>query len=93
MILPWKKIGIEPTWITETDKGAHIAFALTNMVQYDWHKTINLLKHIKVAVSKELAADERGSHRLKGYWRNPLVHNFYSSLKTIQPGRFLPHIE
>jgi uncharacterized protein YeeX (DUF496 family) len=76
------KIGIEPTWITETDKGVHIAYALTNMVQYDWHKTVNLLKHIKVAVSKELAADERGSHRLKGYWRNPLAHNFYSSLKT-----------
>ncbi len=76
------KIGLEPTWISETDKGVHIAYALSKAIKYDWKKPVNLAKHIKVSISKELSADENGSHRLRGFWRNTLMHNYYASLKT-----------
>jgi len=88
--LSLEKIGFEPTWISETTKGVHIAYALTNMVKFDWKKTINLARHIKASVTKELSADEKGSHRLSGFWRNPLVHNYYASLKTYSLEDFYP---
>jgi len=69
----------EPTWICETDKGIHIAFALENMVRYDWTKTINSARFVKRELTKIFKADTLGSHRLKGIWRNPTTHNFYFS--------------
>jgi len=88
--LSLEKIGLEPTWISETTKGVHIAYALTNMVRFDWKPTINLARHIKASVTKELSADDKGSHRLSGFWRNPLMHNYYASLKTYSLEDFYP---
>ena len=85
-----EKIGLEPTFITETTKGVHIAYVLKDRVAYDWTKTLNLTYLIKVSLTKELEADERGSHRLRGYWRNPLMHNFYASLKLYSLKDFYP---
>jgi len=69
----------EPTWICKTDKGVHIAFALENMVKYEWDRAIALARHIKQVLTTLLKADDKGSHRLKGIWRNPLQHDFYFS--------------
>lgn len=69
-------IGIEPTWICETDKGFQISFGLLNVIQYKWEKTIIYARSIKAALTWYLGGDVNGSHRLKGIWRNPLLHNY-----------------
>ncbi len=83
------KEAFEPTWICETDKGIHIAFALENMVRYDWKKTINSARFVKRELTKIFKADTLGSHRLKGVWRNPTNHNFYFSGLTYSITDFL----
>lgn len=69
----------EPTWVCTTDKGVHIAFALENCVNYSWQKALNLARYIKYELTELLGADENASHRLKGIWRNPLLHEYYFS--------------
>ena len=69
----------EPTWVCKTDKGVHVAFALENIVKYDWEKAVSLARHVKEVLTSLLKADAKGSHRLNGIWRNPLKHEFYYS--------------
>ena len=71
------ELGLHPSWVCNTTKGAHIGFILRDRVDYEWQDTIKLAKQIKVAVTAKLDADERGSHRLSGWWRNPAVHTHY----------------
>lgn len=71
------ELGLHPSWVCNTTKGAHIGFILRNKVNYEWHDTIKLIRKIKVAVTAKLKADERGSHRLTGWWRNPATHDHY----------------
>jgi len=70
-------VKIEPTWICMTDKGAHVAYVLENSLEYAWKKPIAIARKIKRAMTEKLGADTKGSHRLKGWWRNPLVHDYY----------------
>lgn len=71
------ELGLHPSWVCNTTRGAHIGFILRDRVDYEWQDTIKLAKQIKVAVSAKLNADERGSHRLSGWWRNPASHTHY----------------
>lgn len=72
-------IEFEPTWICKTDRGVHIAFTLTDRVDYSWKKAIKLARLIKEKLTTLLKADINGSHKLKGVWRNPLLHEHYFS--------------
>lgn len=72
-------IEFEPTWICKTDRGVHIAYTLENRVDYSWKKAIKLARHIKEKITTLLKADIQGSHKLKGVWRNPLLHEHYFS--------------
>jgi len=75
-----EKLGFNPTWVCQTTKGVHIGFILRDRVAYEWDKTVKLTRKIKRAVTEILGADQKGSHRLKGWWRNPAVHtHFYDA--------------
>jgi hypothetical protein len=52
-----ERIGFEPTWVAVTENGVHIAFALENMVKYEWKNTIQIAQRVKVAISDALDAD------------------------------------
>ena len=83
------KIGIEPTWICATEQGVHIAYALENMVKYEWD-TIRLVSRIKRAVTDALLADVKASHRLKGFFRNPALHYHIATFKKYALADFYP---
>lgn len=74
-------IGIEPTYILETNKGFHFAYHLKNHIFTHQRKALKYVMDIKVAITRLLKCDEIASHRLYGVWRNPLLHNFYFSQK------------
>ena len=74
-------IGLEPTFVTETNKGFHFAYHLKNHIFTHQRKALKYAMDIKVAITRLLKCDEIASHRLYGVWRNPLLHNFYFSQK------------
>lgn len=74
-------IGLEPTYILETNKGFHFAYHLKNHIFTHQRKALKYVMDIKVAITRLLKCDEIASHRLYGVWRNPLLHNFYFSQK------------
>ena len=74
-------IGLEPTYILETNKGFHFAYHLKNHIFTHQRKALKYVMDIKVAITRLLKCDEMASHRLYGVWRNPLLHNFYFSQK------------
>ncbi|QKF73872.1 hypothetical protein AFAEC_1716 [Aliarcobacter faecis] len=74
-------IGIEPTYILETNKGFHFAYHLKNHIFTYQRKALKYVMDIKVAITRMLKCDEIASHRLYGVWRNPLLHDFYFSQK------------
>jgi hypothetical protein len=76
-----EKIGFEPTYILETDKGYHFGYGLMNHVFTKDKKPTSILRKIKVALTQILGCDEAASHRLNGVWRNPLLHEHYFSWK------------
>jgi len=69
-----EKIGLEPTYILKTEKGFHFAYHLKNHVYMHQAKAVEYLRNIKIAITKLLGCDINGSHRLRGVWRNPLLH-------------------
>ena len=74
-------IGLEPSYILETNKGFHFAYHLKNHIFTHQRKALKYVMDIKVAITRLLKCDEIASHRLHGVWRNPLLHNFYFSQK------------
>ena len=74
-------IGLEPSYILETNKGFHFAYHLKNHIFTHQRKALKYVMDIKVAITRLLKCDEIASHRLYGVWRNPLLHNFYFSQK------------
>ena len=74
-----EKIGLEPTYIIETQKGFHFAYHLENHIFTHQPKALKYLLDIKRAITKLLKCDEIASHRLHGVWRNPLLHPYYYS--------------
>ncbi len=74
-------IGLEPTYVLETQKGFHFAYHLKNHIFTHQRKPYKYVMDIKRAITKFLKCDEIASHRLYGVWRNPLLHNCYYSHK------------
>lgn len=74
-------IGLEPSYVLETNKGFHFAYHLKNHIFTNQRKALKYVMDIKVAITRLLRCDEIASHRLYGVWRNPLLHNFYFSQK------------
>ena len=79
----YKKLNIKPTWITRTSKGYHIGFILEKAIfSNDKHQT-DIFSQTKRYLTELLDADVAGSHRLIGYWRNPLTHKSIINDKNI----------
>ncbi len=75
-----EKIGFEPTYILETQKGFHFGYHLKNHIFTHQPKALEYLKNTKKALTELLGCDPNASHRLNGVWRNPLLHpHYYSS--------------
>ena len=76
-ILKTKKIlnNIKPNWITKTDNGFHVGFILDNPIFLNNSKDSRNARELKLMLTMLLKGDTAGSHRLIGYWRNPLTHN------------------
>ena len=74
-----EKIGYEPTYILETQKGFHFAYHLKNHIFTHQAKALKYLLDIKRAITILLNCDEIASNRLWGVWRNPLLHPCYYS--------------
>lgn len=74
-----ENIGIEPTYILETQKGFHFAYHLKNHVYIAQKKALEYATNIKKAITLKLKCDVKASHRLSGVWRNPLLHSYYYS--------------
>jgi len=73
------KIGLEPTFITQTSKGYHFAFHLKNHIFTHQEKPYRYLMAIKSSIIELVGCDINGSARNYGIWRNPLRHNYYFS--------------
>ena len=73
------KIGLEPTYILETQNGFHFAYHLKNHIFTHQPKALNYLISIKQAITNFLKCDSIASNRLSGVWRNPLLHTHYYS--------------
>ena len=73
------KIGLKPTFITQTKKGYHFAYHLRNHVFTQQAKALKYLNDIKRGIIKKVGCDINGSVRNYGIWRNPLKHNHYFS--------------
>ena len=74
-----EKIGLEPTYILETQKGFHFAYHLKNHIYTNQKKALSYVIAIKEAITKILSCDTIASHKLYGVWRNPLLHPCYYS--------------
>jgi len=72
-------VGLEPTYILQTDKGFHFAYHLKNWVYTHQNKAVYYLREIKKAITDAAQLDASASNRISGVWRNPLLHNYYYS--------------
>jgi hypothetical protein len=79
--IKYKLNGYEPSWITKTDKGFHIGFILENPLWLNNNTEKRRVEEIKKDLTILLNGDIAGSHRLIGYWRNPLTHQSILNLK------------
>ncbi len=65
---------VPPTWIIGTDRGVHVAWALSNQIpQGATARTRNFLAAITRAIAARIGADPCALRR-SGVWRNPLRH-------------------
>ena len=70
----YKLGGVKPNWICKTNKGYHIGFILKNPLWLNDDEKTKKAQEIKRDLTLLLDGDIAGSHRLIGYWRNPLTH-------------------
>jgi len=78
--IKYKLDGIKPNWITRTAKGYHIGFILDKPLWLNNDIENKKAQEIKKNLTILFNGDIAGSHRLIGYWRNPLMHQ--SKLNT-----------
>jgi hypothetical protein len=74
-----KKFSLTPTWLCYTDNGIQFSFMFSNVLKTD--KQMELAKEAKRIITTELAKefngiDEKASNRIRGFWRNPLMHKY-----------------
>ena len=96
---------LNPSWISKTDNGFHIGFILDKPIYLNNDIQTKKAKEIKTTLTEILNADPNGSHRLIGWWRNPLQHqsvlnlelhnldNMYEKLKIEDTKKINPHNE
>jgi len=77
----YKLGGTKPNWICKTDKGFHIGFILDMPIWLNNDIKVKQAQEIKRDLTILLNGDIAGSHRLIGYWRNPLTHQSTLNLK------------
>lgn len=73
----FEKVGLEPTFITQTQNGYHFAYHLKNWVHTHQRKSLKYLNSIKCSIIDSVGCDINGSVRNWGIWRNPLKHPCY----------------
>ncbi|MCK5294277.1 MAG: primase alpha helix C-terminal domain-containing protein [Arcobacteraceae bacterium] len=79
--ITYKLNGYEPSWITKTDKGFHVGFILEKPLWLNDDIQKKKVEEIKRDLTLLLNGDIAGSHRLIGYWRNPIRHESIINLK------------
>jgi hypothetical protein len=72
---------LNPNWISKTDNGFHIGFILDKPIYLNNDIQTKKAKEIKTTLTEILNADPNGSHRLIGWWRNPLQHQSILNLE------------
>jgi hypothetical protein len=72
-------VGLEPSYICETNKGYQFGYHLKNWVFTKQAKPLQYLKAIKNSIIDGLGCDSVASSRNYGIFRNPLKHSFYYS--------------
>lgn len=70
----YKLEDIKPNWISRTDKGFHIGFILEKPIWLNNDEMVKKAEQIKRDLTILFDGDIAGSHRLLGYWRNPIKH-------------------
>ncbi len=75
---------IKPNWISKTDKGFHIGFILNKPLWLNNSEEVKKAEQTKRDLTILLDGDIAGSHRLLGYWRNPLTHKSELNTETIE---------
>ena len=94
-----EKFGLIPTWLCETDKGIQFGFMLTNVLKSE--EQIKLAREAKTIITKFLykkfdGVDVGASNRIRGFWRNPLLHKYeytgnFIELKTLKLKVLIPY--
>jgi len=94
-----EKFELTPTWLCYTDKGLQFGFMLTNVLKTD--KQIKLAREAKTIITKFLSekfdgVDVGASNRIRGFWRNPLMHTYkytgnFIELKTLKLKMLIPY--
>jgi len=74
----YNKLGLEATYITQTNKGYHFGFHLSYHVNLERTKAVDYLNAIREAINTICGCDLH-ANRHYGIWRNPLRHEFYYS--------------
>jgi len=94
-----EKFELIPSWLCYTDKGLQFGFMLTNVLKSE--EQIKLAREAKTIITKYLANEFDGvdigaSNRMRGFWRNPLMHEHeytgnFIELKTLKLKVLIPH--
>ena len=94
-----EKFNLTPSWLCYTDNGIQFSFMLSNVLKKD--KQIELAREAKRIITTELAKkfekiDEKASNRIRGFWRNPLMHEYeytgvFIELKTLKQKVLIPY--
>ena len=72
---------IIPSWVLDSKKGYHIGFILKNAIPFENKKAVNFARDTLKKLSLLLGGDQFAL-RLKGRFRNPLLHNtFYTDFE------------
>lgn len=82
-------IGLEPTYICQTQKGFQFGYHLKNHIFTHQKNVVKYARAIKQTITKKALLDAKASNRLYGVWRNPLKNkSYYSEQLNYELGDF-----
>ena len=104
-----ERFDLTPTWLAYTDRGLQFGFMLINVLKSK--KQIDLAKEAKKIITNELIEyfvgdfeknkdeniiDTTASNKIRGFWRNPLMHEYaytghFIELKTLKLKVLIPN--
>ena len=76
-----KDFNLVPSWILDTNKGYHVGYILKNAIPYENKKAVEFAKDTLKKLSLFLGGD-KNALRLRGRFRNPLMHDTFYTLNT-----------